>query len=44
MRTEGISKHGLDLMLPVFLIILAELLIFFGHMKAALVIHALSLR
>jgi membrane protease YdiL (CAAX protease family) len=43
MRVEAISKRGLDLMLPVFLIILAELLIFFGHMKAALAIHSLNL-
>jgi membrane protease YdiL (CAAX protease family) len=43
MRAESISKYGLDLMLPVFLIILAELLIFFGHMEAALIIHSLNL-
>ncbi|MDM7911822.1 MAG: type II CAAX endopeptidase family protein [Methanotrichaceae archaeon] len=43
MRVEDISKYYLDLILPVFLIILAELLIFFGHMKAALAIHSLNL-
>jgi membrane protease YdiL (CAAX protease family) len=43
MRAESISKYGLDLMLPVFLIILAELLIFFGHMEAALIIHSINL-
>ncbi len=43
MRVEEISKYGLDLILPVSLIILAEMLIFFGHMKAALAIHSLNL-
>lgn len=43
MRVEAISKHGLDLILPVSLIILAELLIFFGHMEMALAIHSINL-
>ncbi len=43
MRVEAISKHGLDLILPVSLIILAELLIFFGHMETALAIHSINL-
>jgi membrane protease YdiL (CAAX protease family) len=43
MRVEDISKRGLDLILPVSLIIIAELLIFFGHMEAALVIHSFNL-
>lgn len=43
MRVEAINKHGLDLILPVFLIILAEMLIFFGQMQAALTIHSINL-
>lgn len=43
MKTEVLNKHGLDLMVPISLIILAELLIFFGQMKAALAIHSITL-
>ncbi|HSD56643.1 MAG TPA: type II CAAX endopeptidase family protein, partial [Methanotrichaceae archaeon] len=43
MRVENISKHGLDLMLPVSLIIVAQVLIFLGSMKAAMIIHALNM-
>jgi hypothetical protein len=43
MRVEVLRKHSLDLILPVFMIILAELLIFFGQMKAALAIHSITL-
>lgn len=43
MRLEEISKHGLDLILPALLIILAELLIFFNHMEIALAIHSVNL-
>jgi membrane protease YdiL (CAAX protease family) len=43
MRVEDTRKHGLDIMLPVSLIIIAQLLIFQGSMKAAMAIHALNL-
>jgi membrane protease YdiL (CAAX protease family) len=43
MRAEIITKYGLDLTLPVFLILLAESLIFLGHPNQALMIHALNL-
>lgn len=43
MRVEEISKYNLDLIPPVSLIIIAEMLIFFGHMKAALAIHSVNL-
>ncbi len=43
MRVEEISKYNLDLILPVLLIILAELLIFLGHMQAALAVHSINL-
>ena len=43
MRLEDVSKSGLDLILPMSLIILAETLIFLGNMKAAMIVHALNL-
>ncbi len=43
MRLEDIRKSGLDLILPISLIILAETLIFLGDMKAAMIVHALNL-
>jgi len=43
MRAEFIAKYGLDLTLPVFMILLAEFLIFLGHPSQALMIHALNL-
>jgi membrane protease YdiL (CAAX protease family) len=43
MRVEEISKYNLDLIPPVSLIIIAEVLIFFGQMKAALAIHSVNL-
>ncbi len=43
MNAEDLSKYNLDLIPPVSLIIIAELLIFFGHMKAALAIHSINL-
>lgn len=43
MRVEDASKHGLDLILPISLIILAEVLIYMGNMKAAMIVHAFTL-
>jgi hypothetical protein len=43
MRAEFIAKYGLDLTLPVFMILLAEFLIFLGYPSQALMIHALNL-
>lgn len=43
MRSESITKYGLDLALPVFLVLLAEFLIFLGRPSQALMIHALNL-
>jgi uncharacterized protein len=43
MKVEGATKYNLDLILPIFLIILAELLIFLGNPSAAMTIHALNL-
>jgi CAAX protease family protein len=43
MRVEEIRKYNLDLIPPVSLIIIAEMLIFFGHMEAALAIHSVNL-
>jgi membrane protease YdiL (CAAX protease family) len=37
------TDHYIWLALPAFLIILAEALIFMGHMKAAMIVHALNL-
>jgi len=42
-KLEIISKYSLDLIIPISLVILAEGLIFFGDMKAALIVHALNL-
>ncbi|HCO18955.1 MAG TPA: CPBP family intramembrane metalloprotease domain-containing protein [Tissierellales bacterium] len=43
MKVEDATKYNLDLILPIFLIILAELLIFLGKPGAAMPIHALNL-
>ncbi len=43
MRVEKISKYNLDLILPVLLVVLAELLIFLGYMRAALAVHSINL-
>jgi uncharacterized protein len=40
---ELIGRFGLDLALPVSLVILAESLIFTGNMQAAMIVHALNL-
>jgi len=42
-KLESIRKYNLDLIIPVFLILLAEGLIFLGDMEAALAVHALNL-
>jgi uncharacterized protein len=43
MNTKDITRYNLDLILPVILILLAELLIFLGKPNAAMPIHALNL-
>lgn len=43
MRLKFGERYNLDLMVPVCLILLAELLIFFGNMQAAMTVHALNL-
>jgi hypothetical protein len=43
MKVEDATKYNLDLILPIFLIILAEILIFLGNPSAAMPIHALNL-
>jgi membrane protease YdiL (CAAX protease family) len=43
MRADYINKYSLDLVVPVSLIVLAEMLIFLGHMQAAMIIHAFNL-
>ncbi len=43
MKLEDLSKSGLDLVLPLSLIILGEMLIFLGNMKGAMIVHALTL-
>lgn len=43
MKVEDMTKYNLDLILPVFLIIVAEILIFLGNPGAAMPIHALNL-
>lgn len=43
MRADYINKYSLDLLIPVSLIVLAEMLIFFGYMEAAMIIHAFNL-
>lgn len=43
MNAEDISRYYLDLILPVFLVILAEILIFIGNADAAMPVHALNL-
>jgi membrane protease YdiL (CAAX protease family) len=43
MTAKDITRYNLDIILPVFLILLAELLIFLGKPNAAMPIHALNL-
>jgi uncharacterized protein len=43
MKTEYIRRYGLDLILPVSLVFLAEILIFLGNVNMAMPIHALNL-
>jgi uncharacterized protein len=43
LKVELSGRYNLDLIVPVFLIILAELLIFWGNMQAAMIVHALNL-
>jgi membrane protease YdiL (CAAX protease family) len=43
MRLQGLRKYNLDLIIPVSLVMLAELLIFFNRMEAGVVVHALNL-
>ncbi|MDD1760069.1 MAG: CPBP family intramembrane metalloprotease [Methanothrix sp.] len=43
MRLELSRRYNLDLVVPVGLIVLAELLIFIGNMKVAMIIHAVNL-
>lgn len=43
MRLEDLSKNGLDLVIPLSIIILGEMLIFLGNMKGAMIVHALAL-
>jgi membrane protease YdiL (CAAX protease family) len=43
MRAEALSKYNLDLIVPALLIILAEGLLFTGHIEAAVSVHALNL-
>ena len=42
-KADDLRKYNLDLILPVFLILLAELLIFFGNFSVAMSIHATNL-
>lgn len=43
MRVEDINRHGLDIILPISLIILAEILIYRGSMESAMIVHAFTL-
>lgn len=43
MTVKDITRYNLDIIIPVFLIILAELLIFLGKPNAAMPIHAMNL-
>ncbi len=43
MNAKDITRYNLDLIFPVFLILLAELFIFLGKPSAAMPIHALNL-
>jgi len=43
MKLTDLRKYNLDLILPVSLVILAELLIFFDQLKAGIIVHALNL-
>ncbi|MFB3764159.1 MAG: lysostaphin resistance A-like protein [Methanotrichaceae archaeon] len=43
LKLESLNKYSLDLIIPVFLVILAEGLIFFGDTRSALIVHALNL-
>jgi membrane protease YdiL (CAAX protease family) len=40
LNRELIGRYGLDLIVPVLVIILAESLIFLGYMQAAMIVHA----
>jgi membrane protease YdiL (CAAX protease family) len=43
MKLQDLRGHNLDLVIPISLILLAELLIFFNHMEAGVVVHAINL-
>lgn len=43
MKAQNAERYYLDLVFPVFLIMLAEVLIFYGNSEAAMPIHALNL-
>jgi membrane protease YdiL (CAAX protease family) len=43
MKLQDLRGHNLDLIIPISLIVLAELLIFFNHMQAGVVVHAFNL-
>lgn len=43
MKLELNSRYNLDLIFPVSLVFLAEILIFLGNMKAAMAVHALNI-
>lgn len=43
MKAENVERYYLDLIFPVFLIVLAEVLIFVGNSDAAMPVHALNL-
>ena len=43
MKVENAERYYLDLMFPIFLIILAEVLIFLGNSDAAMPVHAFNL-
>ncbi|NMC09739.1 MAG: CPBP family intramembrane metalloprotease [Methanothrix sp.] len=43
MKLEDLSRSGLDLVLPLSMIFLGEMLIFLGNMKGAMMVHALTL-
>jgi len=43
MKLQDLRGHNLDLIIPISLILLAELLIFFNRMEAGVVVHAINL-
>ncbi len=43
MKTHFITRYNLDLIVPVILVLLAEMLIFIGNPSAAMPVHALNL-